>query len=326
MPDGSLATPSALEAAPVPPAIDGAAPRRAALLINEEAGRARAVDADRVVRLCRQAGIEVVDVQRPTSPDAMARAAARLADQVPGLLVAGGDGALNATLPGCLHRPIALGILPTGTVNVWAREIGLPQRLERAVEALARGSVQVVDVGQAVWPETDARAHFLLMAGIGFDGEVTRLVDRHLKRRLGRGAYALAALAAYFRHEPYAATVEVDGVARRIRLTQLVVANCRRYGGDLPLAASAEPADGWLDLWTLGPAPRLAHAARFFRIVLAGADQGDRLVPARARRVRIVPEHEVAIQLDGDPMPPYPGPIELSVVPATLRVWLPSRG
>lgn len=306
--------------------LDDAAPRRAALLINDEAGGTRPVDADRIVRLCRRAGIEIVDVRRPSSPDGMARAAAGLAEQVPGLLVAGGDGAINAALPGCLNRPVALGMLPAGTVNVWAREIGLPQRLERAVESLAHGAVQAVDVGQAVWPEAGAHAYFLLMAGIGFDGEVTRLVDRNLKKRLGRGAYAQAAVAAYFRHEPYAATVEVDGVARRLRLTQLVVANCRRYGGDLPLAASAEPADGWLDLWTLGPAPRLVHAARFFRIVLAGADQGDRLLPARARQLRIVPEHEVAIQLDGDPMPPYPGPIELSIVPATLRAWLPSRG
>jgi YegS/Rv2252/BmrU family lipid kinase len=321
VPDGSIPAPPVPE---TPPAPDDPAPRRAALLINDEAG-ARAVDADRIVRLCRQAGIEVVDVRRPRSPDAMATEAARLAEQVPGLLVAGGDGAINAALPGCLNRPVALGMLPAGTVNVWAREIGLPRRLERAVQALARGSVRAVDVGQAVWPQVGAHAHFLLMAGIGFDGEVTRLVDRNLKRRLGRGAYAQAAVAAYFRHEPYAATVDVDGVARRIRLTQLVVANCRRYGGDLPLAALAEPADGWLDLWTLGPAPRLVHAARFFRIILAGSDQGDRLLPARARRLRIVPEHDVAIQLDGDPMPPYAGPIELNVVPAPLRAWLPSR-
>jgi diacylglycerol kinase family enzyme len=274
----------------------------------------------------------------------MATTAARMADQVPGLLVSGGDGAINAALPGCLNRPVALGMLPAGTVNVWAREIGLPQRLDRAIEALARGSIQAVDVGQAVWPEAGVRAHFLLMAGIGFDGEVTRLVDRNLKKRLGRGAYAQAAVAAYLRHEPYAAMVEVDGVARRIRLTQLVVANCRRYGGDLPLAALAEPADGWLDLWTLGPAPKWQHAARFARIVALQADPGDRLLPARARQIRIeaenpiavqidgvaVPPHpgpiDVAIQLDGDPMPPYGGPVELSVVPATLRAWLPSRG
>jgi diacylglycerol kinase (ATP) len=302
-----------------------APPRQAALMINAEAGGARAVDADRVVRLCRESGIDVVDVSRPDSPDEMASTARRLADQVvPGLLVAGGDGALNAALPGCLNRPIALGMLPSGTVNVWAREIGLPRRLEGAVRALARGTVRSMDVGRVYWPEVGKEAYFLLMAGIGFDGEVTRLLDRNLKRRLGRGAYVFASLAAYFRHEPYAATIEVDGVARRIDLTQLVVANCRRYGGDLPLLASAEPADGWLDLWTLGPAPKWAHAARFFWIVCSGRDRGDRLLPTRARTVRIVPEHHVAMQLDGDSPPIYPGPIELSVVPLTLRAWLPS--
>jgi diacylglycerol kinase (ATP) len=301
-------------------------PRRVALLVNESAFAVRPDDADRLVHLCRGVGLEVAAVERPGSATAMAEAAAAHAEKVEGLLVVGGDGALNASLPGALHRPVAVGMLPRGTVNVWAREIGLPVQPERALRALVAGTVEAIDVGVIRWPEAGEAGYFLLMAGLGFDGEVTRLVNRKLKRFVGFGAYVLASIGAYFRHQPYEATVEVDGVRRTLRLTQLVAANCRRYGGDLPLVASADAADGWLDLWTLGPAPKIAHAARFARIVVVGADPGDRLLPQRARCVRVTAEHPIATQLDGDPMPPHAGPIELAVVPGALRAWLPRRG
>lgn len=301
-------------------------PRRVALLVNENAFGVRPDDPDRLVRICRGEGIDVTAVERPSSPAAMAEAAAAHAESATGLLVVGGDGALNASLPGAMHRPVAVGMLPRGTVNVWAREIGMPAQPEAAIRALAQGSVQAMDVGRIHWPEAGESGYFLLMAGLGFDGEVTRLVNRRVKRFVGIGAYVFASLAAYFRHEPYEAVIEVDGRVHRLELTQLVAANCRRYGGDLPLVASAEPADGWLDLWTLGPAPKIVHAARFAKIVLTGADQGDRLLPTRAREVRVTAsEHQIAVQLDGDPAPPLPGPIELSVVPGALQAWLPRR-
>ena len=295
-----------------------------ALLVNPRAGAVRRDDADRLARLCRGVGFDVADVALPDSPEEMAEAAARCAENAPGVLVVGGDGALNAALPGCIDRPVAVGVLARGTVNVWAREIGLPVQAERALDALARGTVRSIDVGRIAWPECGAEAYFVLMAGLGFDGAVTRLVDPNVKRVVGRGAYALAGLVAYASYEPYAATIEVDGTEHRVQLTQLVVANCRRYGGDLPLAASAEPSDGWLDLWTLGSAHKIEHATRFARMILSGADPGDGLLPARAQRVRVETEHEVAVQIDGDPVPPRAGPIELSILPGALQAWFPA--
>jgi hypothetical protein len=108
-----------------------------------------------------------------------------------------------------------------------------------------------------------------------------------------------------------------------LRLTQLVAANCRRYGGNLPLVASADSADGLLDLWTIGPAPKLVHGTRFARLVLTGGDQGDRLLPpARPQRPssRGAPDRRPARRRSGAATP---GPIELSVLPGALRAWLP---
>ena len=300
-------------------------PHAIALLLNPQAFGVRPRDEDRLSSLCREAGLTVVGTALPETPEAMAEAVRQWVGVADGVLVVGGDGALNRALPGALGSDLAFGMLPRGTVNVWAREIGLPPRPEDAIAALAAGKTRRVDVGRIAWPAVGSRSHFLLMAGLGFDGEVMRMVDRKLKRRFGFPAYMLASVAAYFQHEPYEASIEVDGVRHTLRLTQLVVANARRYGGDLPLAASAELADGLLDLWTLGPAPKWQHAARFARIVATQSDPGDRLLPARAREVRVESDHPIAVQIDGDPVGPHPGPIELSVLPGALRAWLPRR-
>src|SRR5215213_1696247 len=81
-----------------------------------------------------------------------------------GVLVVGGDGALNRALPGALGSDLPVGMLPRGTVNVWAREIGLPPRPEDAIAALAAGETRRVDVGRIDWPADGARSYFLLMA------------------------------------------------------------------------------------------------------------------------------------------------------------------
>jgi diacylglycerol kinase (ATP) len=300
-------------------------PREVALLLNPRAFGVKPNDADRLAGLCRDAGLTVVETAEPESPEAMAEAARRYASQVEGLLIVGGDGALNRALQGCVGTDVAVGMLPRGTVNVWAHEIGLPADPRLAIEALAAGTTRLVDVGSIVWPAVREQSYFLLMAGFGFDGEVVRMVDRKLKRWLGLPAFMIASVAAYFRHEPYRAVIVVDGTRHDMMLTQLVVANARHYGGDLPLAASAELADGWLDLWTLGPAPRWQHAARFARIVATQRDLGDRLLPARARRVSVEAEHPLAVQIDGDSAPRHPGPVEVSLLPGALRAWLPRR-
>lgn len=301
-------------------------PRTVGLLLNPQAFGVRPDDEDRLGGLCRDAGLTVVETAQPETPEAMAETVRRWTGLAEGVIVVGGDGALNRALPGALGSDLAVGMLPRGTVNVWAREIGLPSRPEDAIKALAAGTTRSIDVGVISWPAVGARSYFVLMAGLGFDGEVMRMVDRKLKRLVGFPAYMLASVAAYFQHVPYEATITVDGSRRhRLRLTQLVVANARRYGGDLPLAASAELADGWLDLWTLGPAPKWQHAARFARIVALQSDLGDRLLPARARQIRIEAENPIAVQIDGDAVPPHPGPIEVSVMPGALRAWLPER-
>src|SRR3990172_853741 len=129
-----------------------------------------------------------VALRRTTGPGAAtALAAAAVAAGYEAIIAAGGDGTVNEVAQALAHREAILGVLPLGMVNIWAQEIGLPQRLGAAVEGLATGVVRRVDLGLADWGSH--RRCFLLMAGIGFDAEVVRRTTPRSKRVLGPLAY-----------------------------------------------------------------------------------------------------------------------------------------
>src|SRR5579884_2628940 len=96
------------------------------------------------------------------------------------VIAAGGDGTINEIIQALVGSETALGILPTGTVNVWAREMGIPLNTAQAQKILLEGKTRRIDLGQV-----NGR-YFLLMVGIGLDGEVTQAVERRALKRLGR--------------------------------------------------------------------------------------------------------------------------------------------
>lgn len=95
------------------------------------------------------------------------------------VVAAGGDGTVNDVIQALAGHTTALGVLPVGTVNVWAREMGIGLTLAEARETLLRGSLRQVDLGRA------GKRYFLMMAGIGFDAEVARRVERGTLKRIG---------------------------------------------------------------------------------------------------------------------------------------------
>ena len=114
--------------------------------------------------------------------------ASRAADQgLPIVFVCGGDGTLSEAASGLAGSETALAAIPAGTVNIWARETGTPRRALAAVQAILNGERRKMDLGKA------GERHFLLMAGYGLDGEITRRVSMGTKRYVGATAYALTA-------------------------------------------------------------------------------------------------------------------------------------
>ena len=158
----------------------GVEARELVIIGNPEAGRARRKDhLKRCAEILTSGGLEVEvwPTERPQHATELATlAGARL------VVAAGGDGTINEVVNG-LHRDAALGILPFGTANVLARELGLPLKAEAACERVLRGEESRIDVGIATDREGIER-RFTCMAGLSFDAHVVNEVTPRLKRVL----------------------------------------------------------------------------------------------------------------------------------------------
>ena len=179
----------------------------------------------------------VVDLRRTARPGDAGRIVTETdVSQYAVIAVAGGDGTINeaANALGALPEPhlaSPLGIIPTGTANVLAHEIGLSRSVEAVADCLMSGEGRLVQAGRI-----NGRV-FLAMASAGFDAWVVDTVDRRVKRILSKGAYVLQTLIGLAVWRPQMLRVEIDG--ERIEATTVVVMNGRHYGGPFVMAPEA---------------------------------------------------------------------------------------
>jgi diacylglycerol kinase (ATP) len=220
-------------------------------------------------------------------------AVARGADIV---VAAGGDGTINEIIQALAHTTSALGCLPLGTVNIWAREVGYPLDPVQAAAAMTAGRVVKVDLGYV-----NGR-YFLLMAGIGFDGAVTAAVsDGHgRKQRFGRLAYALETITLLPRYHGARFALDIDGRTCQHDALMLLVSNTRLYGGLARLTPEAVVNDGQLDVRVFtghGPVDSVRY---LLPILLHGAVPSQEHI-VRARAITVDAEPPVPVQVDGEP-------------------------
>lgn len=227
------------------------------------------------------------------------------------LLVAGGDGSINQAVAGLLDRPgprPALGIVPAGTANVLAQELGLPPAGAALAQIFARGATRPLHVGLA-----NGRP-FTLMASAGVDAAVVKSVDIDLKKKIGRLAYAVAAARCFLRGGFPDVIAESDAGA--IRAKCVVVAKSKFYGGRFVVDAGADVARPGLGLVALTEvSPRAALAlARYFATGRLDAAGCVRKFPVR----RVTLRGAAAAQIDGD----YLGetPVEIVGAETALEV------
>ena len=183
--------------------------------------------------------VEVLNTERPDHATALAAAAGDIL-----VIAAGGDGTVNEVLNG-ISKGATLGILPLGTANVLARELGLPLKPEAACERILTGTALRIDVGVATDEEGTER-RFACMAGIGFDANVVREVTPRLKRYLRSLAFPLIALKVYLRGDQPDLQI-VDGDTTRVAQFA-VVANGQYYGGEFEMAEDASLTSGALQV------------------------------------------------------------------------------
>jgi YegS/Rv2252/BmrU family lipid kinase len=231
------------------------------------------------------------------------------------VLACGGDGTVTACAEGVAGTGVPLSIIPLGTGNLLARNVGLPMGTDEAL-AVALGGVQrPIDAGRV------NGTLFVVMAGLGLDAQMLGDASDSLKKRLGWFAYAISAVR-HLGDRPMRVTVSADGGRRRrMRASALIVGNVGWLRGGLPLLPDARPDDGMLDAVVLiagGPARWLAVAAD---ILLRRPARGG-IYRVQFSELRVTLDQEQPWELDGEVMG---STRQLTVVaqPAALLLRMP---
>jgi YegS/Rv2252/BmrU family lipid kinase len=231
------------------------------------------------------------------------------------VLACGGDGTVTACAEGVAGTGTPLAIIPKGTGNLLARNLGLPMGTDEAL-AVALGGVQrPIDAGRV------NGTLFVVMAGLGLDAQMLSGTSEPLKKRLGWLAYAVSA-ARHLGDRPMRVTVSADGgPGRRMRASALIVGNVGWLRGGLPLLPDARPDDGMLDAVVLiarGPAAWLAVAAN---IALRRPARG-RIHRVQFTELRVTLDQEQPWELDGEVMGPT-RQLTVAAQPGALLLRLP---
>ena len=241
------------------------------------------------------------------------------------IVAAGGDGTLNEVLNGIdsvAHGldHVRLGLLPLGTVNVFARELGLPLAVERAWAVIRSGRERILDLAVAEFgpPGNRQRRCFAQLGGAGLDARAVELVNWGLKKKIGPLAYVVAALRAM--REPQV-PVTVQAASETLTGELVLVGNGRFYGGRFVVFPGAKATDGLLDVCVL---PKLT----WWTVVRCGAGllggRVDRHLGARhlqAECVTLSAPRRVPLQLDGESVGELPA--TFTVRRMALRVLVP---
>ena len=211
-----------------------------AIIYNPSAGRGQAEHAAlTAARYLSDQGMsaELFPTCSPGHATTTAREVASFSDTV---VAVGGDGTANEVVNGLVGTPAALGIIPAGTVNVMAQELGLPRSVILACRVLAQRKTTLVDLGQV------NDRFFLLMAGAGIDALTVKHIRPHAKRYLRELAFVAAGFGKLVAKPPTPFLVRVE--QQEYQATFFVASNARRYAGNLTLTPCADPFDGLLDM------------------------------------------------------------------------------
>ena len=222
--------------------------------------------------------------------------------------------AREAVAAGLEGHDASLGILPMGTGNLLARNLGIPlANLNLAVEIALAGRERRIDLGiveidVSGEDETPLRDVFLVMAGLGFDAEVMAAVQPELKQKVGWLAYVVAG-ARRLRGRTTGVVMRLDDeepVRRRVR--SVIVGNCGELTGGVRLMPEAEVDDGWLDVVVVAPRRVVQWGAVVVSVLsrvrprAMGRGRYPVVQHFRCRSLEIRAEKPLAVQLDGDPV------------------------
>ncbi len=217
------------------------------------------------------------------------------------IIAAGGDGTVRAVCEEAARTGVAVGILPHGTGNLLARNLGIPLNIRDALDVAFSGQDRAIDLGTY---KTDSGTDtcFLVMAGLGMDAAIMTGVDDTLKAKVGWLAYFVSGVKSA-RYPAMKVQISVDdGEFQKFKARTVVIGNVGFLQGGIPLLPDAQIDDGTLDVVVVAPKRFIGWLAIIVRVIGRQRRTNDRLGRLTGRKVVIRAEEPMPMQLDGDPV------------------------
>ena len=231
----------------------------------------------------------------------------------------GGDGTINEVASALAFDDVPMGIVPAGSGNGLARELGIDPRPQRAIADALRAEPQPLDAG-----EIEGRL-FVNLAGLGFDAYVAAKFNAPGNRRRGLLGYAAISAGAVFRYEPARYRISADdGVMKETRAVIVTIANSAQFGNGARIAPGARVDDGQLDLVVVEERSRLATLVQLPRLFNGTMARVPGCSIRRVRNVVIEADRPMMFHVDGEPVTGgnrlrvrvHPGALRVCVKPA----------
>ncbi len=235
------------------------------------------------------------------------------------IIVVGGDGTINEVINGLEGRRVPLMVFPIGTANLLSREFNLPRKRADFYSLIQSGEIYSLDVGQ-VYKPTNRR--FLSVAGIGFDGEVTRLMQQARMNSIHLYSYIFPLWQTLRHYSLPSFSLAIDDQTVAVKATSVVIGNIKNYGGYFSITHRAEADDGWLDICVFAGKSRKDYLRYLVGAILRRPTIFSDVTYYRGKKVEIQSSHPVPIELDGD----FKGytPFVCEVVPKSVFLLLSS--
>lgn len=297
---------------------------RTLIIVNPKAGQ------DSLPALLRKLGgsfaargarFDIVPTERAGHASLLAKEAAR--EGYAKVCVVGGDGSIAEAATGLVGTEIPLAVIPRGTANQVALNLGIPRTFEKAVETAVNGNPTPIDLGRV-----NGRA-FALVAGAGFDAAVMAAATREIKERWGFGAYVYGALKEALKMSPARFCIRADDQEPlEISAVSVMIANVGvLFTKYIPVRFPLTPKplgswnDGVFDIVVIAPQSLPGWATVLWNAALSKFGGSDRLIHLQARTVTIEADEPVATQIDGDPVGTTP--LTATVIERGVRIMLP---
>jgi diacylglycerol kinase family enzyme len=302
---------------------------------------------DNVVAFLNRYGWSVTlrETSKPLEATELARYAVSRGAQV--VIASGGDGTVNEVANGLVNTDAALGVLPVGTTNSWALQMGIPalspllpgtqavkmiaaleERIARplpanyyrkvlldAARVLLEGRTVAVDMGEL------SGRHFLMWAGIGFDAAIAQSIPLKEKKALGSWAYVLPAIEAAYRYSGTDVLLNLDGKVVKVSTPLIVVSNIQLYGGMISIGAKACVNDAKLDVCIFKGGGFFTFVQQAMKVLAHKHIEDPKVEYYQCREIVIESAYSLPVHVDGEPFTRTP--VTIHTMPSSLKVIVP---